>query len=95
MCGVALCSMWHFAPLTIPLDLGIQEYKSIRDTSLYIIQHNRYRIPVNMIITGQVLAWQGLGDITQVIRDSMINVSTSIESMSSDTRKQYRYKRWV
>jgi len=31
----------------------------------------------------------------QVTRDSMVNVSTSSESTSSDTGKQYRYKRSV
>jgi len=32
-------------------------------------------------------------DIKQVTRDSMVNDSTSSENISSDTEKQYRYKR--
>jgi len=40
-----------------------------------------------------VIAYKGSGDIRQELRDNTVNVSTTSESASSDTGKQYRHKR--
>ena len=53
--------------------------------------HSRYRDNYKSQVCHarcQVIAWQG-GDIRKVTRDSMVNGSTSSESMSSDTGKPY------
>ena len=39
---------------------GVHEYYRFR--SLYVIQNNKYSIPVNVIITGQVLICQEASD---------------------------------
>ena len=39
---------------------GVHEYYKFR--SLYVIQNNKYSIPVNVIITGQVLICQEASD---------------------------------
>jgi len=53
--------------------------------------HSRYRDNYESQVCHigcQVRTWQG-GDIRQVPGDNMVNINTSSESMTSNTRKQY------